>query len=95
MLFHTLDSGAGQLPGTPPSQQSAYALLSLRTCCLDHEQVQWLINTYEEERTCILPCFETHAISREEWANFVYSLTVADLHAVEDPSHASTLESPL
>lgn len=62
---------------------------------LGREQVQWLINTYEEERTCILPCFDTHAISREEWANFVYSLTVADLHAVEDPSHASTLESPL
>jgi|LauGreSBDMM110SN_4_FD.fasta_scaffold407359_1 hypothetical protein len=43
-------------------------------------KVQWLIDAFERTKACALPKF-AHVITRQQWPDFVYSLTVADMNA--------------
>ena len=49
-------------------------------------QVQWLINVFEESKACALPTF-AQVVTRQQWPDFIYSLTVADMHAPSTDSH--------
>jgi len=59
---------------------------------IDTEQVQWLIDTFEQDRACNLPMYNS-SINRSQWSNFVYSLTVSDLHIDEDLGRKKQLSS--
>ncbi len=56
-------------------------------------QVQTLINVFEDSKACALPTFK-QVVTRSQWPDFVYSLTVADMHAQhQDGAAEKSLDS--
>lgn len=45
-----------------------------------YAKVQWLIDVFEKSKACALPTF-AHVVTRQQWPDFVFSLTVADMNA--------------
>ncbi|GAX83213.1 hypothetical protein CEUSTIGMA_g10639.t1 [Chlamydomonas eustigma] len=71
--------------GILSSDEIAEALRSRGVNEISTAQVQWLINVFEESKACALPSFK-QVVTRQQWPDFVFSLTVADMHAHADPS---------
>jgi hypothetical protein len=85
-IFDEFDRDSDGILSAPEIAQA----LRSRSVTINAEQAQWLIDTFEENRTCTLPGTTASAtISRPEWSNFIYSLTIADMHANEDPGRKS------
>eukprot|EP00195_Chlamydomonas_chlamydogama_P011412 CAMPEP_0202901934 /NCGR_PEP_ID=MMETSP1392-20130828/15408_1 /ASSEMBLY_ACC=CAM_ASM_000868 /TAXON_ID=225041 /ORGANISM="Chlamydomonas chlamydogama, Strain SAG 11-48b" /LENGTH=153 /DNA_ID=CAMNT_0049588597 /DNA_START=249 /DNA_END=710 /DNA_ORIENTATION=- len=83
-LLHIFDEFDTNGDGVLTASEIAAAMRS-RGVTVSTEQVQGLIEAFEEKKA--------HMIVRQEWPDFVYSLTVADLHAKDQYVPGKTLES--
>jgi len=79
-LLHIFDEFDMDNDGVLSSGEIVEALKSRGVAKISKEQVQWLIDAFERTKACALPKF-AHVITRQQWPDFVYSLTVADMNA--------------